>query len=69
MAEIIGVVLALIILTCLGRVAYIYVIKRQRLDMANERAQLVQSAGRAYRINHRVAKLLWQWSGVFVRKH
>lgn len=69
MAKIIGVVLALILLTWLGHVAYSYVIKRQRIDMADERAQLQQSASRGFRISHRLTKLLWQWSGVFGRKH
>lgn len=63
MANAIYSLTAFIVGCYLLRWGYLYIIKRQRIDMTSERKQFQQHAERALRINKRVARQIWKLSG------
>ena len=53
-----------IIIGCyLLRWFFMYVVKRQRVDMKSERKRIQQDAIRGFRINKQVARRFWKMSG------
>jgi hypothetical protein len=62
MANVIYALVAVIITCYLLRWAFMYIIKRERPDMASERERIRQEAVRGFRINKRVAHWLWKMS-------
>jgi hypothetical protein len=62
MANVIYVLITFIAACYLLRWGIIYVINRQRVDMASERKRLQQDAMRGFRINKRATRWLWKLS-------
>jgi hypothetical protein len=62
MAAVLVGLVAIIIGCCLLRWGYMYVVKRQRIDMASERKRIQEDAIRGFRINKQVARWLWKRS-------
>jgi hypothetical protein len=42
---------------------FMYVVKRQRIDVKSERKRIQQDATRGFRINKRLTRWLWKMSG------
>lgn len=63
MAAVLAGLIAIIVGCYLLRLGYMYVVRRQRIDMASERKRIKQDAIRGYRINKRVTQRLWKMSG------
>lgn len=63
MATALAGLIAIIVGCYLLRWGYMYVIKRERPDMASERKRIQQEAVRGFRINKRVTRRLWKMSG------
>ena len=62
MANVIYVLITFIAACYLLRWGIIYVINRQRVDMASERKRMQQDAMRGFRITNRLTRRLWTLS-------
>ena len=63
MANVIYALVAVIVGCYLLRWGYLYIIMRQRIDMASERKRIQQDVVRGFRINKAVTQRLWKMSG------